>query len=178
MRLFIAIDLPDSVKEYLKRLQAVLPEAEMGKTRDFHLTLKFLGECEQNLIPNIENELNQVVFLPFTARLNKIGIFGGRRFPRVVWVGMEVSPRMKDTVADLENKMKKFGFEKENRFVPHITLAKIRTVADPESFLKNLGKIKIEPRDFPVSRFHLFSSRLSPNGAKHTILKSFPRRAR
>ena len=78
MRLFIAIDLPENVKEYLRKLQASLPSANMSRARDFHLTLKFLGECGEALRGKVEEELKQIHFQPFEAELGEIGAFGGK----------------------------------------------------------------------------------------------------
>lgn len=181
MRLFIAIDLPDSVKEYLRKLQNALPEAKMSKTHDFHLTLKFLGSCDSNLKKKIEETLKGVNFQPFEAKLTEIGVFGGRN-PRVIWIGIQVPEWLSETVAEIEKRISKMGFlpagrqtKKENRFVPHITLARIKFIQDSKKFLEELKKNKIEQLKFPVEKFYLFESQLSPKGAVHTKLAAFPK---
>lgn len=172
MRLFIAIDLPESVKEHLRKVQSILPEAEMSKTRDFHLTLKFLGECDDATRAKIEKELEQVKFEPFEAQLTDVGFFGGR-IPRVVWIGMRTPERLAQTARDIENRVARFGFPKEYRFTPHITLARIRFIANPQKFLEDAQKIKVRPLKFSVSQFHLYSSRFSLKGAVHEKLRSY-----
>lgn len=191
MRLFIAIDLPSAVKDYLRTMQARLPQArpsrskakqltrlkgatfQMSKTRDFHLTLKFLGSCEEKRRQKIEENLRGIPFQPFEAALIEIGTFGGDK-PRVIWVGMKVPPWLAESVREIENRMAKLGFEKEYRFAPHITLARVKFVEDPQAFAAALKKIKIEPHAFSVQHFYLFESRLSPKGAVHTKLAGFP----
>ena len=88
MRLFIAIDLPADIKEYVKSLQQTLPDGGLSKTRDFHLTLKFLGECDEKKQTRIESALEKIPFAPFEARLGGIGSFGGAS-PRVLWISLD-----------------------------------------------------------------------------------------
>lgn len=172
MRLFIAINLPEKIKAYLRELQAILPKAKISLTHDFHLTLKFLGSCEEHRRKKIEEELTHVSMQPFEGRLENIGTFGGK-IPRIVWIGLKVPPQLEETVYEIEDRMEKLGFEKERRFVPHITLARIKFVENSARFLEDLKKISVDPISFPVSDFHLFESRLSPEGALHVKLATF-----
>lgn len=173
MRLFIAIDLPSSVKDYLRTVQAHLPSAKMSKTHDFHLTLKFLGSCEESRRKRVEESLRGVPFQPFEAVMEGIGVFGGNH-PSVIWIGMKVAPWLADTVKEIENRMAKLGFKKEYRFTPHITLARVKFVENSQKFSEELKKISVEPLKFSVEHFYLFESRLSPKGAVHTKLAVFP----
>jgi 2'-5' RNA ligase len=173
MRLFIAIDLPESVKDYLRTVQANLPAGKMSKTHDFHLTLKFLGSCEENRRKRVEESLRDIPFQPFEAALTEIGVFGGNK-PRVVWVGINVPEWLAESVREIENRMAKLGFKKEYGFMPHVTLARVKFVEDFKVFLDALKKIKIEPHQFSVKHFYLFESKLSPKGAVHQKLAEFP----
>lgn len=172
MRLFIAIDLPEKIKAYLRELQAVLPQTKMSLTHDFHLTLKFLGSCEEHRRKKVEDELMHISFQPFEAQLENVGAFGGK-IPRVIWIGLKVPPQLEETAYEIEDRVSKLGFEKERRFVPHITLARIKFIENPTRFLEDLKKISVDPVSFPVSQFHLFESRLSPKGALHVKLATF-----
>lgn len=174
MRLFIAIDLPENVKEYFREIQGRLPNAKLSKTHDFHCTLKFLGACEKQRKEKIEALLSSVPFQPFESQLTQIGAFGNKKPPRVIWVGMEAPPSLSETAREIENGAAKLGFEKEGRFIPHITLARVKEIEDPQSFSEALSKITIEPMHFRVTHFYLFESQLSPKGAIHTRLAQFP----
>lgn len=172
MRLFIAIDLPDSIKDYLRGLLKKLPNAKLSKAHDFHLTLKFLGSCDPERRKRVEEELRNISFKPFDAKLGKLGTFGGSR-PRVIWVGMEVPEWLLVSVHDIESRMTKLGFEKENRFAPHLTLARAKFIENPQKFAEELKKITIEPLQFHVEHFYLFESKLLPKGAIHTKLAQY-----
>lgn len=172
MRLFIAVDLPDSVKTHCAALAASLPKASMSRPRDFHITLKFLGSCRPDRRAKIELALAQVAFKPFSARLAGLGTFGGSR-PRVVWVGVGAPAELSTLAGEIEKRMEKLGFPKERRFAAHITLGRVREVEDPQRFTEALKKISAAPLTFPVSEFHLFESRLSPAGAEYAKLATF-----
>lgn len=171
MRLFIAIDLPEEVKKYLRGLQEELAKisgAQFAFTHDFHVTLKFLGECSEKTREKIEDLLSSVKFPSFSASLGKFGFFGSQNSPRVLWVGLSVPDWLAKTTREIEDKISAFGYPQENRFVPHITLARCKKA---KLVLQN---IKIKPMEFSVSQFHLYESKLSTTGAIHLILKSFP----
>lgn len=174
MRLFIAVAIPESVKTYLFDVQKKLPEADMKKTGDFHLTLKFLGSVDGNKIKEIESILEKIPFAPCTLQLDKIGIFGSKNYPRVVWAGVKVPQWMHETQKQIEARMEELGFEKENRFSPHLTLARIKFVKNPGEWHKKFESIQIAPHEFKADGFCLFESRLSPHGATYEILRHFP----
>lgn len=174
MRLFIAIDLPEDIKEYLRKIQSFLPDAKMSRTHDFHVTLKFLGSCDSVKREKVEKELFKASasFKSFQSQLTNIGTFGGK-YPRVIWVGISAPDWLKDFARDIENRVAKFGFQKENRFTPHITLARIKEVSRLDKFSEELKKIPLEPLKFEVKNFYLFESKLSSKGAVHVRLREF-----
>ena len=61
MRTFIAIDIPDSIKNEIIKIQNSLPEFIGKKTEkeNLHLTLKFLGEIDEEKIELIKKELRE-----------------------------------------------------------------------------------------------------------------------
>lgn len=173
MRLFVAIDIPDTVKDYLKKLQAKIPkipDEKMRLTTDFHLTLKFLGSVDGNKKKEVEAVLSTVPFRSFEAELTEAGIFFFRGHPRVIWIGVKVPAWLFESQKIMEERLEKIGFEPEHRFSPHLTLARIKFVNTP------IERIKIEPMKFPVKHFYLFQSHLSPKGATYEKLNAFPSR--
>ena len=67
MRLFIAVDVSDAVKQELERLQNHLSDYRLNfsKPENLHLTLKFLGDCDTNVKDCVIDSLKQVKFSPF-----------------------------------------------------------------------------------------------------------------
>jgi RNA 2',3'-cyclic 3'-phosphodiesterase len=172
MRVFIAIDLPEEVKKYLSSVQKQLPDARASFTKDFHLTLKFLGELTPDKIEKVKQLLLEVKFEKFVAGTTNIGVFPDENYIRVVWVGLEPENEILKLQQQIEALLgKEFGREKD--FKAHLTLARIKFVSDKNSFLRQLKEIKTERLTFVVERFALKESILSPKGAKYKDLAVF-----
>ncbi len=174
MRLFIAIELPEEVKSYLKDLQKQIlnDKAKLTLANDFHLTLKFLGEVEEQDVDVIKSKLKEIMFEPFAAKLLTIGVFPSEKSIRVVWVGLEP----KDLITDLQKKIDsslQSKFEKDSRFHPHLTLARVKFLKDSKSYSARLKSINVEPKEFTVSNFKLIRSTLTPKGSVYEVLAEF-----
>lgn len=172
MRVFVAVDIPKGVMEDLKEIQKYLREAELKPVKDFHLTLKFLGEVSEPRVEEVKEALKQIKFKSFKAQLTEIGVFPNPNYVRVVWVG--VSPE--DFISlqkQVDNSLEKLGFKKDNRFHPHLTLARVKFVKDKENFKKIFGNIKIEKREFEVNEFKLIKSTLTREGPIYEDLAVF-----
>src|SRR3989338_8998717 len=93
MRLFVAFDIPDSVKEYLSGVQEGIGDDLAGitwvKPEHIHLTLKFLGEVQPHIAEKAGEMLRKISSGPFGTSLGKMGVFPNENYIRVVWVGLE-----------------------------------------------------------------------------------------
>jgi len=161
MRLFIAVDVSEEVRHYLRNLQqdvAKLP-AKQSLAKDFHLTLKFLGEVTPQQAEEVKVRLQKVSCKPFTATLDGIGVFPSEDSVRVVWVGL--SP--KETIMALQKQIDEALqglFTKEKQFVPHITLSRVKAITDKAVFAKQLEALEVKPLSFPVTQFALIQATL------------------
>lgn len=175
MRLFIAIELPDDIKKALGRLRIDIPGARWVPLEQIHLTLAFLGELDENSLGLLTSELSKIHAPEFKLRFTATGCFPDRRRPRVLWVGLEPEARLISLAAKVRAAALACGIQQEERrFSPHITLARLKSPAARESgaFLdQQLSK------NFPahsVRAFILYQSCLTPQGAIHTQINSFP----
>jgi RNA 2',3'-cyclic 3'-phosphodiesterase len=181
MRLFIALDLPDEVRRALAQLIAQLKptcgSARWVRPDSMHLTLKFLGETDQEKLDAIRAALAtihsaQAVALDFRA----LGFFPNEFKPRVMWTAVEASPNLSDLVAALEAALEPIGFPRESRaFVPHLTLARFNSAEGTENLVRAADALK--SYDFGSAReseFHLFESVLKRSGSEYKKLATFP----
>ncbi|MBI3036207.1 RNA 2',3'-cyclic phosphodiesterase [Candidatus Woesearchaeota archaeon] len=171
MRIFIAIDLPNEVKEALIGAQKQLSfaAARMSIVKEFHLTLKFLGEITPAKVEVVKSCLGKVKFKSFSAAVSGIGVFPSESYVRVVWIGIELEEdviRLQKLIDDALEK----EFPKEKGFKPHLTLARVKFISDKNQFAKQLQRIKIKGGRFAVDSFKLKRSTLSNKGAVYEDL--------
>ena len=79
MRLFIALDIPEDVRErlrdYVERVRVYAPEARWTRLESLHVTLKFIGEVNDAKVEEIKNALTQVQDKPFQVDFKETGFF-------------------------------------------------------------------------------------------------------
>lgn len=182
MRLFIAINLPGEVQEYLQRLQGEVlglvdeRQARLTCPRDFHLTLKFLGDVEEEQAEKIKEKLRGMetgVSGSFNLQLGEIGFFGSPRMPKVIWVGILESQALMELQKRVESAMTLLGFPKEDRsFAAHLTLARVKFCRQPD-LTERVKQIQTEAPEFNVKEFALMQSFLSSQGAKYEKVEEF-----
>lgn len=169
-RCFIAIDLPGEVKNEIVKIQNQLPEfrGKLTEKNNLHLTLKFLGEIEEEMISKAEEKLKCIKFKKFKAKLGGIGIFS-ESFIRIVWIKLENCDKLQEEVDKSLNSL----FKKEKRFMSHLTIARVKLVKDKRKFIDLLDKIKIAPVEFEASSFALKKSTLTKQGSVYEDLMRF-----
>jgi len=172
MRLFIAFDVPEEVREHILKLQKQLTGAKLTLTKNFHLTLKFLGEVTPVQVEDIKKKLASVKFKPFMAKLNGTGIFPSDKMIRVVWA--EITPH--DIIRELQKQIDEAlhgMFTKEKQFTPHLTIARVKTVENKEQFAEQVKNLKVEPITFEVKEFKLIESQLTSEGPVYKELAAY-----
>lgn len=121
---------PPDLADLLRRLRWTPP-------RNWHLTLRFLGNVPAPRIPQLTTALAEVAFAPFTLAVGRAGAFPARGAPRVVWLGLARGAKECAALAGAINAaLAPLGFAPEGRpFAPHLTLARLheaRGVDRPE----------------------------------------------
>ena len=169
MRCFIAIDLEN---DYFKELQSQIKDVKGTFPKSFHLTLKFLGEVEENKADKIKELLRNIRFGQFKIYSSNIGFFPNENYIRVVWVGLEPRDRIIELQKKIDNELLKL-FPKEKKFEPHITLARIKYIKDKGKFKELVKNIKVEKIEFKVDNFKLMKSTLTKQGPIYEVIVEF-----
>ncbi|OGO50270.1 MAG: 2'-5' RNA ligase [Chloroflexi bacterium RBG_16_68_14] len=188
LRLFVACELPDDVRQALGRLQDDLRRLGASRLRwvrpeGIHVTLKFLGAVEASRVEKITSALAAAVE-PFELRLRpaEVGGFGGARL-RVVWVGLEGDIEALASLAKrVDRALRPLGFPREGRpFAAHLTLARVPDLVPSEERQQLAGLIeRYRPPPLPsmiLREVYLMRSILGPGGSVYQRLASFPREA-
>ena len=177
MRLFVAIELPDGTKAALTKLPTPLPTARWSKPENMHLTLRFIGEVDENQAEEIKVALEGVESPRFDLQLQGIGHFPPqkKKAPRVLWVGIAGQPALIELQQRIEKSLRSVGLVPVKKvFHPHITLARLKVQKPTQqvtNFLQKQAKIALKP--FPVTRFVLIESVLSSRGPLYTHLAEY-----
>ena len=181
VRLFVAVELPEFVKDALSRLQAELREsgvrARWTHTGNIHLTLKFLGSTPVPLLDPIAAELADATarFSPITLHATGLSVFPGVKRAKVLWTGISGdTEKLAMLHKRVEENLLLQGFEKEDRrFTAHLTLARFKDRVDPGvlvNAIERCGTFVTDP--FVVDSVCLFESNLTPKGPVYSCLQS------
>ena len=185
IRSFIAIELPDEVKQALAQLQAQLktgkqPPVKWVDPYSVHLTLKFLGNIAVDKTSEITGAIEKAAqgVPPFQLEVKDLGVFPNFRRVRVVWVGIsgEVA-QLSQLQKRIESNLSPLGFASESRpFMPHLTLARVREQASPieqQSFGQLIANTRFEGvYGFSVDSINLMRSQLTSEGAIYSQISS------
>lgn len=180
-RLFAAIKIMPPI-EFIDRLnnfKIVLNHDKISwaNFNQLHLTLHFFGETNEELIPEIENCFADIACQTrnFSIVCNNTGIFGNKHSPKVLWLAIEKNAELIDLKTKINNKLEDNNFKTEPlKFIPHISLARIKKIEDSKYFNQLLDKFKnFDKFTQVVEEFYLFESILTAKGAVHNILKTF-----
>jgi len=192
MRLFVALDIDDAIRERLVRfvegVQPFAPDARWVKPESMHVTLKFIGEQPDDALDSIKQALRQISRHPINIDFRAYGFFPNPNSARVLWVGMQAGTELPALAAAVDQILSPLGIPKEDRpFSPHLTLA--RSAGGSESprrsksdrpnrvfqILRNrLATLPVPEFGTMTSReFFLYQSQLSPKGSKYTKLAKF-----
>jgi 2'-5' RNA ligase len=183
MRTFIAIELPQEIKDYLANLENQLKTSQADvkwvEPKNIHLTLKFLGEIDEKKLEKTEKIIEEVTkeTNTFPIRLSSVGAFPKINYPRVIWVGIDKGDNETKEIAEaLEEKIAKIGIPKEDRpFSSHITIGRTRSSKNREKLVQNLNELASsfgqENLEFSATKITLFKSTLTPKGPIYEILK-------
>lgn len=151
MRLFIAINFSTEIRLKLVSLRDELrnnsAKGRFSAPENLHLTLAFLGECDEKQAIDARSAMEEVKFKPFRLNISSIGRFK-RAGGDIWWAGVSNSKPLAKLNDDLTNKLSEFGFQIEKRkFTPHITLGReIITKVSPrmfEEFGQMIDKIEL-----------------------------------
>jgi len=176
-RLFVAIDLPEEIKLVIGSLRCSLPGAKWVAESQIHLTLRFIGEVDDELLKMIVASLSGIVAAPFSLAMQGVGCFPPKRDPKVLWVGVDGGSALFALQGEIEKALVRKGVAPEDRpFSPHITIARLKETpaARVVPFLRHYARFAT--RSFPVTQFILYSSTLTPQGAVHRQEALFPLR--
>jgi 2'-5' RNA ligase len=180
MRLFVAMDLNDSVRnaisQFCERLRPLCPSARWVRVEGMHVTLKFLGESNESLLAKIPEALAGVRSTgPVEMNYRGTGFFPSPERPRVLWIGIAASPNLAEIAAEIESRLEPLGISREKRdFKPHLTLARFESPHGLDALRRELEfEGLMEFGSVHSGEFYLYQSHSQHGGSRYTRLRSF-----
>ncbi|WP_260294400.1 RNA 2',3'-cyclic phosphodiesterase [Sedimenticola hydrogenitrophicus] len=172
-RLFLALDIPDAIKEVLLAFQ---PKPGVGlrplSREGLHLTLCFIGVAD---IERVHQAVRSVQTREFSLQIKGLGRLHPAR-GGVLWAGVEPSEELTLLQKRLSAALQQAGFQAEAReFHPHITLARCKPGVSRVKIERFLAQgERLDPGPIRVREFVLFSSDTRPEGAVYQLERSYP----
>ena len=178
IRLFVALLIPENIKEQLLSIcYELVPDDSLYRwvSKDkMHLTLKFVGEVEENLELPISTELDFVKnYRSFDFKISRFGFFFRDKRPKILWAGLQTDETIIKMVRELNKRMEIFNIEPERRkFKSHLTLLRIKSEFN-ENLINNFNNYQFDNLKFKTNKIALVKSELSQAGAQYTEIKNY-----
>jgi 2'-5' RNA ligase len=177
---FIAIEIPatQSIIEFENAIAKTSADVKLVEPENIHLTLKFLGDTNEDRIEAIGHVIEESVanIKPFTLTLKGTGVFPNEKYVKVIWVGIVNGDNLSSIARSIDEKLVPLGFSKEQRgYSAHLTIGRVRTAKNKDQLLTAIQKYK--EKEFlqqEVSSVMLKKSDLTPKGPIYTTLREIP----
>lgn len=170
----MAIPIPQTLSNELSILQSNILGVRWIDPENLHLTLSFIGDVSFDQLPVIKDTLEQVEFSSFDLDIKGTGYFGTKKTPKVLWVGIPENKELQKLQRLVVDKLRQAGFEmKSRKYIPHITVARISKCSYRQiaPIIQNFSLFSTD--SFTAGQFNLYSSDLTPSGAKYSVVASF-----
>ncbi len=173
MRLFISISTEEH-SEYFNKLKKEIESTRINAnfTNAFHLTLKFLGEVDEANTERIMELLHNINSKKFSLTLSKLGMFPNENYIRVLWHGIERNDKLLHLQNEIDTVLLPL-FKKDEKFHPHVTLARVKNIRNKYGFLEEYRNIQTETLKIEVTDFRLVRSTLTSEGPIYEDLEIF-----
>jgi RNA 2',3'-cyclic 3'-phosphodiesterase len=170
MRAFLGISISNELKPRITSVQDRFFHFDIKfvEKENLHFNLKFFKEISDEDVEKLKTFLQGAFkqIQAFDIEIEGLGAFPSSNYVRVIWLGVKEGYQMLASIAEIiEKATESMGYETDEKFVPHLTLGRVRTGRNKNemiTLLKDLEDVKIGR--MRVSEAVLFRSKLSPNG--------------
>jgi 2'-5' RNA ligase len=147
------------------------------KTDQLHITLKFVGELQENHLQPILDEMGRTFSKvnQFPLQLRGTGVFPNLKGPRILWLGINPSNELLELVKMNESIFHAFGYIPEKRpFQAHITVGRFKDLHTRQDLEKFQLLFDVQKQNFQAQQVidHLtfYQSILTRQGPIYKIL--------
>lgn len=178
-RIFAAIDIPEierrKIERLIERLKSEFPNERIKweKPEKIHLTLKFLGEIDDEQLKDFVEAVGETVkkVSPFKLQIAKTGVFPAPNKARVLWLGImdaQGSLRRMNKILETECERRGFAGEKRN-FKAHLTIARCKERPNDLLIEQYLNADFPPSPPFEIAEIVIYQSELRPTGSIYSV---------
>jgi len=177
MRMFIAVDLPHAIIEEVQRIQRYFKKKNLFDGRYpnenvTHLTLKFLGNVSQNIVPDIRSALREISAVPMQATLDSVQFFGDAQDMKVIFIKIK-SPFLQSFAQSIDLALMPWCALEKRDFVAHVTVARVNKIFNTERTVDAIHACNVNPLSFAIDSFVLKESILLPAGPEYHEIERY-----
>jgi RNA 2',3'-cyclic 3'-phosphodiesterase len=174
MRLFVALSLPQSVAQSLFLIQGGVPGARWQAREQLHLTLRFIGDVDNQTANVLDDVLDGIHAPAFEMQLHAVGQFGGQHM-HSLWAGVRKNQMLEHLQRKIDSAIRKVGQPQDaHKFTPHVTVARLRHPEPGKALQWLTDHALYTSPEFTVGAFHLYSSKLTSAGSIYRIEQDYP----
>jgi 2'-5' RNA ligase len=176
-RIFIGLQFPRAICDELKNLRGGVISANWVAYENYHLTLRFLGECDNNLLDDVCLALSQIRTCSFALQLQGVKHFKKKGVVKSLWVGIVKNPSLTALKTEIDTMLQNINIKEERRaFYPHVTLAKLSNPRLSEvTFFEQMNNLYCSKK-FPTNYLTIFESYSLKGGSTYQPLIKIPLR--
>lgn len=191
MRLFIALDLTDAIRDrirlFMDGVRNFAPDIRWVRPESLHITMKFIGEKPAEAAEQIKTALSAIEADPVRLKVQGYGFFPTQKSPRVFWIGIDAGEQLSNLAKAVDDATAALGIPREDHpFTPHLTLARAGSGAPRRekgdgpnrNFQRLQEKLSALPSPefgtMTANEFFLFESELGRGGSRYTKIARFP----
>jgi 2'-5' RNA ligase len=167
MRLFLGIDLPQTIKQQIHSHLIPLKLSEKGweDPRDYHQTLLFIGEAPEEILPTITRSLEAVTAAPFELHTNGFQFFNRR----VMYLGFKASEQLMGLKKEIDDLFPEWSGRETKTFIPHVTVKRWQRY-EYEHLNWGLKLRDFQELSIPVNEVCLFKSEKDAHHRKYHVI--------
>jgi RNA 2',3'-cyclic 3'-phosphodiesterase len=181
IRSFIAFDIQNEgilnrIAATQKLLMQTNADLKLVEPKNIHITVRFLGPMNPDMVDKVYDAMKKVKFVPFTIQLQGLGVFPTVNYPRVVWAGITLgAEQLRSIFEQIEPMLHDLGFAPEPEgFNAHLTIARVRSGANKQRLVDFVNRQSgYEFGNIKASCLRLKRSQLLPMGPTYTTLKEY-----
>ncbi|MBN2520200.1 MAG: RNA 2',3'-cyclic phosphodiesterase [Bacteroidales bacterium] len=181
-RIFLGVKIPveEKLLNVLNEIKTTLKNdyIKWVEINNLHLTLLFLGDVHEEIIPDIISKLKIIEnkVSNFKITFKNIGVFKNVYHPRVIWIGIEPIEEMQELKAEIDELITKTGLniKSEEKFHPHLTIGRPKNIKDPSKLKLLIDDYEgVILQEVDITKFQLFESKLTPKGPIYSVIQDY-----